>query len=121
VATHARTTAPLNKTGLGEAVAAELGLSLKEGVRVVDAVLNVITRTVTAGHAVTVSNFGTWAAVHRPTRTARNPQTGEPVVIPARQEFTFRMSDRLREIVQAADPATATIRKHPKTAKNATP
>ena len=46
-------TGPLNKTQLAEAVADQLGCSLKDGYRVLDAVLDTITRTVTAGHDVT--------------------------------------------------------------------
>lgn len=118
MSTHARIAAPLNKTSLGEAVAAELGLSHDQGVRAVEAVLNIVTRAVVGGHPVTVTNFGTWVPVHRPARPARNPYTGEPMVIPAQQGVAFRTSPRLRELVRAADPASATIRKHPKTARD---
>ncbi|MFF1958006.1 HU family DNA-binding protein [Streptomyces sp. NPDC058220] len=117
MATITRINGRLNTTLLGEAVAIELNISKEEGARAVQAVLDVITRAVVAGHPVAVTNFGTWAPVHRPARIARSPITGEPVAVPARQELTFRMSDRLRELVAAEDPATATIRKHSKTAK----
>jgi nucleoid DNA-binding protein len=101
----------LAKIRLGEAVAAELGIPLADGVSVVNAVFNVITRTVTAGRPVMVSNFGTWIPVDRAERAGRNPRTGEPVTVPARQEVFFRTAPRLRELVAAADPEAATIRK----------
>ncbi|MGW5123233.1 HU family DNA-binding protein [Streptomyces sp. NPDC004069] len=103
---------PLNKTGLAEAVAAELGISQREGRRVVDAVLNTITRTLAAGHSVTVTNFGSWHAVQKPERQAHNPQSGEWFTVPARQEIRVLMSPRLRDLVRAGDPS-ASIRKHP--------
>lgn len=117
--TIARINGRLNTTLLGEAVAIELGVSLDDGARAVQAVLGVITRAVVAGHPVAVTNFGTWMPIQRPSRIARNPVTGQPVVVPARQEMAFRQSDRLRELVAAADPVAASIRKHPKTPKDA--
>lgn len=111
----AHITTSLNKSGLAEAVAIELGISIHDGLRAVDAVLDIVTRTVTAGHSVSVTNFGTWLPVQHPERTGFNPKTRTPVPIPARQVLKFRQSPRLREVVEAADPAAATIRKNPKT------
>lgn len=96
----------LNKTQLAAAVAAELGTSLDHGFQAVDAVFGAIART------VTVTNFGSWHAVQRPAPAARNPQTGQPVTVPARQEIRVLTSPRLRDIVRGADP-TVSIRKRP--------
>ena len=57
---------PLNTTALAAHVARELGVTLDDGHRAVDAVLNTITRALAAGHSVTVTNFGSWHAVDRP-------------------------------------------------------
>jgi DNA-binding protein HU-beta len=114
VASRIRITGPLNGTRLAEAVAAEMGISRREGKRAVEAVLGIIARSVAGGHPVNVTNFGTWIPVQVDERTARNPATGEPVVVPARQELRFRQSPRLQELVREADPETATIRKYPK-------
>lgn len=100
-------TGPLNKTGLAEAVAADLGISVQDGFRVLDAVLGPIARTVTAGHDVTVTNFGTWRHVHHPARKARNPQTGEKVTVPARSAVRFRVSPRLQDVVNGGDPSAS--------------
>src|SRR5690606_4033537 len=78
------TTGPLNKTGLAATVAGQLGVSLDDGYRALNAVLDSITRAVTAGHDVSITNFGTFRAIEHPARTARNPQTGAPVPVPAR-------------------------------------
>lgn len=115
--THAQITGSLNKTELGQAVAAELGISPEDGIQAVETTLDIITRTVAGGHTVTVTNFGAFVPVQKAARGARNPQNGERVTIPPRQEIRFRRSDRLRQVIQGADPATATIRKHPKTPK----
>lgn len=112
MATIAQPTGPLNKTSLAAAVAAELGTTPEEGRRAVDAVLNAITRTLAAGHSVTVTNFGSWHPIARPARQARNPQTGDPVTIPARQEIRVTTSPRLRDLVRTGD-VIASIRKNP--------
>jgi DNA-binding protein HU-beta len=103
-------TGPLNKTRLAETVGADLGIPLKDACRVLDAVFGAIGRTVTAGHDVTVTNFGTFRAVAHPARWARNPQTGERVRVPAKAAVRFRVSPRLEEVVQAGDP-TASLKK----------
>lgn len=103
---------PLNKTALAATVAGELGVSLDDGFRALNAVLDSITRTVVAGHDVTITNFGTFRAVQHPARIARNPQTGAPVPVPARPAVHFRVAPRLREVVRGGDPA-ASIRKRP--------
>jgi DNA-binding protein HU-beta len=103
-------TTPLNKTQLAAAVAAQLGVSLDDGFRTLDAVLDTITRTVTTGRDVTITNFGTFRAVTHAARTARNPQTGAPVPVPQRAVVHFRVAPRLQQVVRAGDP-TASIRK----------
>ncbi|MEV0691813.1 HU family DNA-binding protein [Streptomyces sp. NPDC050388] len=112
--TVVRPTGPLNKTRLAEAVALQLGVSNEDGIRAVEAVLNVIARTVAGGHSVTVTNFGSWIPKHRPASTRRNPQNGDPVPVPAHTRLFFRLSDRLAAAVRAQDPAAADITKLPK-------
>lgn len=105
-------TGHLNKTQFAEAVARELGIHPKEGNRIIDAVLNTITRTVTAGHDVTITNFGTFRAVETAARLGYNPQTRSRMPIPSRPGMRFRVSPRLREVVQGGNPG-ASIRKRP--------
>lgn len=105
-------TGPLNKTRLAEVVAADLGIPATEGARVLEAVFDAIVRTNAAGHDVTITNFGTFRALEDGARTARNPQTGEAVKVPARPTVRFRVSPRLAEILRAHD-TTASIAKHP--------
>ncbi|MFG2400729.1 HU family DNA-binding protein [Streptomyces lydicus] len=104
-------TGPLNRTALAEALAVETGVSICQATDSVNALLDIITRTVTAGHPVTVTNFGSWYPHDRAARNARNPQTGETFVAPASRGIRFRISPRLAAVVRAGDPATATVRK----------
>lgn len=111
MSTAIQPTGPLNKTLLGHAVAAQLGITENEGHAVVAAVLNTIARTIASGHAVTVTNFGSFTPFMRPARQARDPRTGGAVFLPERQELRVRVSPQLLAAVRAGDPDAAVIAK----------
>ncbi len=48
---------------------------------------------------VTLVGFGTFAKVHRKARMGRNPQTGEPIKIKARNAVTFKAGKKLKDAV----------------------
>jgi len=48
---------------------------------------------------VTLVGFGTFAKVHRKARKGRNPQTGEPIKIKARNVVTFKAGKKLKDAV----------------------
>lgn len=60
--------------------------------RVIDAVFAQIAASAEAGHQVRVTGFGTFAVKDRAARTSRNPQTGQPIEVPAKRVLTFRPS-----------------------------
>lgn len=106
---EARTTGVLNQTDLVAAVAAEAGVSRAVVRKVLRATFDVIGRTVTGGHRVTATNFGTFS--RRVISKTRNPQTGEPAGPTA--TAVFRPTGRLAEWVKSGTP-TGTLGKSPK-------
>jgi DNA-binding protein HU-beta len=48
---------------------------------------------------VTLVGFGTFAKVRRKARKGRNPQTGEPLKIKARNAVTFKAGKKLKNAV----------------------
>lgn len=109
-------TGHLNQTQLLEAVLAETGRAeLEEGrtqarvdtAQTIRAVLDVIGRTVVAGHEVRLTNFGTFRL--RPERRRHNPQTGESVG-PSRS-VGFRSSGLLREHARTGEPVVSLIKR----------
>ena len=48
---------------------------------------------------VTLVGFGTFAKVRRKARKGRNPQTGEPIKIKARNAVTFKAGKKLKDAV----------------------
>jgi DNA-binding protein HU-beta len=91
----------MNKGQLVEAVADQLG-SRAAAEDAVDAVLDVMVRTVVAGERVQVTGFGTLEKVERAGRTARNPQTGERMRIKKTSVARFRPGQGFKDLVSGA-------------------
>jgi len=51
------------------------------------------------GHRVRLDGLGTLEVRNRKARMGRNPQTGEPLKIPASKKVAFRVSSALKEKV----------------------
>lgn len=58
----------------------------------VDAVVQGIENLTGAGERVVIRGFGTFQRKTRGQRTGRNPRTGEPVTIAAREQLVFKAS-----------------------------
>ncbi|MGW4889632.1 HU family DNA-binding protein [Streptomyces murinus] len=110
----------LTTTGLIEVVAADCDIPLPKAQEIVMATFDVIARAAASGHDVAVTNFGTWLSYPAAPRTARDPQNGTPVLVPAQQKIRFRVSPQLLDAVRRGDPK-ATIRKAPKGSKTPAP
>ena len=80
----------MTKTELVESVAQDLGLSKVDAQRALEAVLARITAGLVRDAKVQIQGFGTFHAKMRKERMGRNPQTREPMLIPARKTVTFK-------------------------------
>jgi DNA-binding protein HU-beta len=58
----------------------------------VNATIASIQAALDATGRATVKNFGTFTVVDKPARTARNPQTGAEVTVPAKRLVRFKPS-----------------------------
>ena len=92
----------LTRAGLAERMHAEVGLSRTESVKLVDRMLSLIGRELTAGEDVKLSGFGSFQVRHKGERVGRNPRTREEVPIAARRVVTFRASTALRDRIAQA-------------------
>lgn len=63
----------------------------------VEAILNGITGGLARGSRVELRGFGSFASKDREARMGRNPRTGDPVPVAAKQIPRFRIAKRLRE------------------------
>lgn len=62
-------------------------------------VLDAIADQVSNRGRVEIRGFGAFQLSHRPARKARNPKTGESVVVPAKPGLNFRAGKELKERV----------------------
>jgi nucleoid DNA-binding protein len=87
----------MNKRDLVDAVAAHTGRPKAEVAPAVDAVFALISEALQRGEKVAISGFGNFDTRQVAERVARNPRTGESVVVPARVKAAFRASSSLRD------------------------
>ncbi len=91
----------MNKGDLVRHVAGETGMSRAAAGAAVDAVLSGIAGSLARGEPVGLPGFGTFAARHRPARSARNPRTGETIAVAASTTAAFRPGKALRDALNA--------------------
>jgi len=89
----------MNKTELITAMAAKSGLTKKDTEKVLKAFEETITETLVGGGKVQLVGFGTFDVAERAAREGRNPQTGEPMPIPASKAPRFKVGKALRDAV----------------------
>lgn len=89
----------MSKAELVEFIAGKTGLTKADSARALDAFMEGVTKGLKKDKKVTLVGFGTFASKRREARTARNPQTGAPVKIPARNAVSFKVGSKLKEAV----------------------
>lgn len=89
--------AKLMKSDVVNSVVEKTGLTKKDANAAVDALGATIIEALSNGDSVGLIGFGTFETKDRPARTGRNPQTGEPLDIPAKTVPVFKAGKRLRD------------------------
>lgn len=80
---------------------AAVGLeSKKQAVAVVDALFDIITKTLAKGDEVKIPGFGNFRVAKRAERMGVNPKTGEKIKIAASIKPKFRAGKLLKEAVK---------------------
>jgi len=75
-------------------------VSKAEAGRIVDEITILVTATIKKGDKVRFPGFGSFKVAKRKARIARNPQTGEPVRVPARTVPRFTAAKELKLAVK---------------------
>ena len=94
----------MNKAELIDAVQGSLGeeCSKAHAERVVNVVLTAVSQGLQKDGIVQLVGFGTFQVKDRKARQGRNPQTNEPMLIPASRSIGFRPGQKLKENVVEA-------------------
>ena len=90
----------MKKNDLIEAVQSAAGLDTKSDAEsAVNAVFDVITKSLSQGEEVAVTGFGTFKVSHRAARQGVNPRTGEKIQIAAKTVPKFSAGKALKDAV----------------------
>ena len=90
----------MNKASLVEQVHEIIGGTKVQAEQVVDKVFDSIVESLKKGEEVSIAGFGIFSAKERAARTARNPQTGEAIEVPAMRVPKFRAAKALKDAVK---------------------
>ena len=87
----------MNKNDLISAVADSSGLTRGDATKAVEGVFDAITGALKKGDEVRLPAFGVFDVKETAARTARNPQTGEEVKVPAGRKARFKPGKALKD------------------------
>ncbi|MBP3740423.1 MAG: HU family DNA-binding protein [Bacteroidales bacterium] len=85
----------MNKTELINAMAEKTGMTKVAAKAAMNACFASIQEQLNKGQKVSLIGFGTFSVVERKARTAKNPQTGEKVKVPAKKVAKFKAGSSL--------------------------
>ena len=91
----------MNKTEMADRPAARTGQSKAVAREAVDGVFAAISDALANGEEVRIAGFGAFGTRSRPSRTGRNPRTGEAVFVSASTSPTFKAGKTLKDAVKA--------------------
>ena len=89
----------MNKGELIEAIANDASITKAQAQAALDAFVSNVQRSLKSGGKVTLAGFGTFSASARGERMGRNPQTGQPIRIPARRVAKFSAGQALKNAI----------------------
>lgn len=91
----------MNQSGFAKALSKKTGLSNATAYKVVKAGLSIIESNTKNGKKTSFPGFGNFTKNHRNARKGRNPQTGKPLKIAARDVPHFKAGSTFKHIVNA--------------------
>jgi len=89
----------MNKTELINQIADSAEISKKAAGDALQAFMEAVTDTMKKGDKLQLIGFGTFSVADRSARTARNPQTGKEMKVPAKKVVKFKVGSKLADAV----------------------
>ncbi len=90
----------MNKSQLIELIAQKANLSKKSATKAMDLFVETVKKNLAEGKKVTITGFGTFSVSARAARNGVNPQTGQPITIPATKVPRFKAGKELRVLIK---------------------
>lgn len=91
--------ATITRIDLANALRNRFGLTATDSYRMIDIIFSEIEESLVNGEEVKITGFGTFKILSKSARIGRNPKTGVPAVISARNVTAFHPSSEFRKIV----------------------
>lgn len=92
--------AKINKVMLVDAISEKVEMSKKDTARVIDTMIEEITKQLQSGNEVSFTGFVTMSVAKREARQGVNPKTGEKIQIAATKVPKFKAGKALKEAVK---------------------
>ena len=89
----------MNKTQLVSRLAQDTGMTKADADKALNGIIQIISEQMKSGDKIILTGFGTFSVAERKPRTGRNPQTGQPIDIPARRVARFKAGKLLKDAV----------------------
>lgn len=90
----------MKKMEVVRAVASRAGVQVQVAQSVMESFVDVIKEGVTDGYKIALKDFGTFDTLTTQARSGVNPQTKQPISIPASQRIVFRAASAWKEAVK---------------------
>ena len=91
--------ATVTRSDLADKLRDKFGLTSADAYKLVDVIFDEISESLLHGEEVKFAGFGTFKILEKNARMGRNPKTGEPALITARNVVTVRPSTEFRNRV----------------------
>ncbi|HVN49418.1 MAG TPA: HU family DNA-binding protein [Bacteroidota bacterium] len=91
----------MTKADIVDVIASATGLTKVDTEAVVDGFIYTVIDAMKEGKNIEIRGFGSFKIKHRKGRMARNPRTGEQVMVEDRIVPTFKVSKEMKQLVNA--------------------
>ena len=91
---------PVKKNELAARIAEKMGMTKKQGVEILDAFVDEVTKVLRSGDKVNITGFGIFKVADRKAREGINPRTGEKIHIAASKKPRFTPGKLLKEAIK---------------------
>jgi integration host factor subunit beta len=98
----------VTKKNIVRTIAEELGLPQLQTQQIVQKTFDAIVKTLVTERRVELRNFGVFEVKQRKSRIARNPRTGDKVVVPDRFGVRFQPGRLMQELVKEESQSMST-------------
>lgn len=85
----------MNKRELVAEIRNRMDFTWDQATSVVDAVFDTVEDALKSGETVNITGWGRFTSRNRPARSVRNPQTGSPVMVAAKNVVRFKAGKEL--------------------------